>query len=136
MVRRLGAGPNLASSWEKSGAGMAPAIPAPVDRTRLPPANGVGRCETDADLGCGRFRPGPQGIRVTALGLAPPTECGRGSNVVPIVSSADRAAIQRFEAAARIGTTVTISQAAPTQVNYNPCCYHNYGRDSSCHSGQ
>ena len=47
----------------------------PRGSNRSPPASGVDRCETDADWVWGKPRTF-LGIRINALGLAPPTECG------------------------------------------------------------
>jgi hypothetical protein len=126
-----------------------------VDRTRQPPANGVEHCETDANRGCGRKRPGPQGIRVTAKGLAPPTESGSGSNVVRVISSPRHTPIQRFQAGHTIPSTVTATSPQPARpapageafcqfhhvpqttflkrLSYSPCCCRSCGRGSSCH---
>jgi len=57
-----------------------------VNQTRTSPANGVENCENDGDRGRVAST-GPQGIRVNAMGLAPPTECDCRFVVVQEVSA-------------------------------------------------
>ena len=86
-----------------------------VNQTRRSPANGVENCENDGDRGRVAST-GPQGIRVNAIGLAPPTECDCRFVVVQEVSAPATTPVQRFcpQRITRPTVTTRSSDVLPT----------------------
>ena len=86
-----------------------------VNQTRTSPANGVENCENDGDRGRVAST-GPQGIRVNAMGLAPPTECDCRFVVVQEVSAPATTPVQRFcpQRITRPTVTTRSSDVLPT----------------------
>jgi hypothetical protein len=112
----------------------------PVYRTCCPPANGVGHCETDADRAvlrqhrCWRAR-AFQGIRINALGLAPPTERGNRSNVSDHRFRQEDTPSSRRNPAPSSSRYRRSDRARQEKLTSTPCCCRSCGRDSSCRCG-